>query len=137
VTRATRARRGGGGAGEHGSAACGVDGEITDLERRRGRDRALDGLGDVVELEVEQHLGPALDERAHDVQLLTVHAGGGLEMLRAAEQSAQQTAAQSGRNAPLVLGVTVLTSMDANALSEVGCESNVGGQVERLAALAV
>ena len=72
-----------------------------------------------------------------DVQMLTVHTGGGLEMMRAAEQSAQQTALQSGRNAPLVLGVTVLTSMDGNALSEIGCETNVGRQVERLATLAV
>lgn len=73
-----------------------------------------------------------------DVQMLTIHTGGGLEMMRAAEQSAQQTALQSGHNAPLVLGVTVLTSMDAGALTEVGCEtSNVGKQVERLATLAV
>jgi orotidine-5'-phosphate decarboxylase len=72
-----------------------------------------------------------------DVQMLTIHTGGGLEMMRAAEQSAQQTALQSGRNAPLVLGVTVLTSMDGNALSEIGCQPNVGAQVERLAALAV
>src|SRR5580658_561097 len=48
-----------------------------------------------------------------DVQMLTIHTSGALEMMRAAEQSAQQTALQSGRNAPLVLGVTVLTSMDA------------------------
>src|SRR4029077_16096895 len=41
-----------------------------------------------------------------DVQMLTIHTGGGLEMMRAAEESAQQTAQQSGRNAPLVLGVT-------------------------------
>ena len=72
-----------------------------------------------------------------DVQMLTVHTSGGLEMLRAAEHSAQQTASQSGRNAPLVLGVTVLTSMDRNALAEIGCESNVGQQVERLAGLAL
>jgi orotidine-5'-phosphate decarboxylase len=58
-------------------------------------------------------------------------------MMRAAEQSAQQTAVQSGRNAPLVLGVTVLTSSDSGTLSEIGCESNVGKQVERLASLAV
>jgi orotidine-5'-phosphate decarboxylase len=57
-------------------------------------------------------------------------------MMRAAEQSAQQTASQSGRNAPLVLGVTVLTSHDANTLAETGCEANVGKQVERLALLA-
>jgi orotidine-5'-phosphate decarboxylase len=71
------------------------------------------------------------------VQMLTVHTSGGLEMMRAAENSAQQTALQSGGNAPLVLGVTVLTSMDGNALNETGCGSNVGSQVERLAQLAV
>jgi orotidine-5'-phosphate decarboxylase len=72
-----------------------------------------------------------------DVQMLTIHTSGGLEMMRVAEQSAQQTALQSGRTAPLVLGVTVLTSMDGSALSEIGCQANVGSQVERLAALAV
>jgi orotidine-5'-phosphate decarboxylase len=72
-----------------------------------------------------------------DVQMLTIHTSGGSEMMRAAEHSAQQTASQSGRNAPLVLGVTVLTSMDSNALLEIGSRSNVGRQVEALAALAV
>jgi orotidine-5'-phosphate decarboxylase len=71
-----------------------------------------------------------------DVQMLTIHTGGGLEMMAAAEQSAQQTALQAGRNAPLVLGVTVLTSMDSNTLAEVGAQANVGHQVERLAELA-
>jgi orotidine-5'-phosphate decarboxylase len=72
-----------------------------------------------------------------DVQMLTVHTSGGLEMMRAAEQSAQETALRSGRNAPLLLGVTVLTSMDTAALTETGCEANVGKKVERLAGLAV
>lgn len=72
-----------------------------------------------------------------DVQMLTIHTGGGLEMMRAAEQSAQETAKHLGRAAPLVLGVTVLTSMDSNTLSEVGAQANVGHQVERLATLAV
>lgn len=72
-----------------------------------------------------------------DVQMLTIHTSGGLEMMRAAEESAQQTARQSGRNAPLILGVTVLTSLDSDSLSELGCEANVGRQVERLATLAV
>lgn len=72
-----------------------------------------------------------------DVQMLTIHTSGGLEMMRAAEDSAQKTALQSGRETPLVLGVTVLTSMDGNALAEIGCESNVGKQVERLAQLAM
>lgn len=72
-----------------------------------------------------------------DVQMLTIHTCGGGAMMRAAEESAQQTALQSGRNAPLVLGVTVLTSHDANTLSEIGCEANVAKQVNRLAQLAV
>lgn len=72
-----------------------------------------------------------------DVQMLTLHTSGGAEMMRAAEESAQKTALQSGRNAPLVLGVTVLTSHDASTLSETGCDANVGRQVNRLAELAV
>lgn len=72
-----------------------------------------------------------------DVQMLTVHASGGLEMLRAAEQAGQDTARQLGREAPLVLGVTVLTSLDSNELSEIGFQANAARQVERLAALAV
>jgi orotidine-5'-phosphate decarboxylase len=71
-----------------------------------------------------------------DVQMLTIHASGGLAMMQAAEESAQQTASQAGRNAPLVLGVTVLTSLDSQALAEIGMETNVGRQVERLAGLA-
>jgi orotidine-5'-phosphate decarboxylase len=71
-----------------------------------------------------------------DVQMLTVHCSGGPEMLRAAEASAQETAQRLGRPVPLVLGVTVLTSMDGAELSSVGLPPNPGKQVERLAALA-
>ncbi len=71
-----------------------------------------------------------------DVQMLTIHASGGSEMMRAAEQAAQQTAAQLGRPAPLVLGVTVLTSQDSTTLAELGGETDVVKQVERLALLA-
>ncbi len=72
-----------------------------------------------------------------DIQMLTIHTSGGLEMMRAAEDSAQQTAASCGRPAPLVLGVTVLTSMDQRTLAEIGVSSDVGRQVERLANLAM
>ncbi len=72
-----------------------------------------------------------------DVQMLTIHASGGAEMMRAAEQSAQATAQALGRPAPLVLGVTVLTSSDAGTLAEIGCEPNPEAQVARLARLAV
>src|SRR5436309_11420380 len=65
-----------------------------------------------------------------DVQMLTIHAGGGLEMMRAAEDSAQKSARQLGAAGPLVLGVTVLTSMESGTLNEIGVEPNVGRQVE-------
>lgn len=72
-----------------------------------------------------------------DVQMLTIHTSGGLEMMQAAEESAQKTADQAGLNAPLVLGVTVLTSSNSHTLAEIGCTPDVGSQVERLAGLAV
>src|SRR5688572_4750265 len=71
-----------------------------------------------------------------DVQMLTVHASGGLAMMQAAEESAQKTADQAGLNAPLVLGVTVLTSMESDDLAETGVANALGQQVERLAQLA-
>jgi len=71
-----------------------------------------------------------------DVQMLTIHASGGSAMMAAAEQAAQETARSLNRPAPLVLGVTVLTSMDANDLAEIGIHASPAEQVERLAALA-
>ena len=72
-----------------------------------------------------------------DVHMLTVHTSGGRAMMESAERSAQETATRTGRPAPLVLGVTVLTSLEGRDLAEVGMEANVARQVERLATLAI
>jgi orotidine-5'-phosphate decarboxylase len=72
-----------------------------------------------------------------DVQMLTIHTSGGSEMMRAAEKSAQDTAKLPGLQSPLVLGVTVLTSLDNAALGEIGFQPDTARQVERLANLAV
>lgn len=56
----------------------------------------------------------------HGVSLCTVHALGGLAMLRAAREAADRGAVAAGHVPPRVIGVTVLTSMDAAALREVG-----------------
>ena len=66
-----------------------------------------------------------------DVQMLTVHASGGTEMLRAA-----QAAADDAENTPLILGVTVLTSMNEADLTEIGIQKNPAQQVQHLATLA-
>jgi orotidine-5'-phosphate decarboxylase len=73
-----------------------------------------------------------------DVQMLTIHTSGGLEMMRAAEKSAQDTAKSLGVTAPLVLGVTVLTNFTDETLAETGCVgSNIGHQVYLRAHLAL
>ena len=70
------------------------------------------------------------------VQMTTVHASGGSGMLAAAENAAHEQAAMLRAEAPLVLGVTVLTSMDDDNLAELGITGNVQEQVLRLAKLA-
>jgi orotidine-5'-phosphate decarboxylase len=65
------------------------------------------------------------------VSMLTVHASGGGKMLRAAAEAAQS------RPDLLVLGVTVLTSMDDVELGKIGLRGGVLDQVLRLAALAL
>jgi orotidine-5'-phosphate decarboxylase len=72
-----------------------------------------------------------------DVQMLTLHTSGGAEMMRVAEKSAQDTAQAIGKQPPLVLGVTVLTSSTNATLAEIGCEADTEKQVVRLAQLAV
>jgi orotidine-5'-phosphate decarboxylase len=66
------------------------------------------------------------------VSMLTLHTAGGGKMLRAATD-----AARSANPALIVLGVTVLTSMDEEDLNEVGVRSRVADQVLQLATLAL
>lgn len=67
------------------------------------------------------------------VSLLTVHAAGGSEMLRRAADAAKQAGRE---NQTRVLGVTVLTSIDANGLNQLGINANPIESVTRLAVLA-
>jgi orotidine-5'-phosphate decarboxylase len=69
------------------------------------------------------------------VWMINVHASGGLEMMRAAGAAAAETAAAEGLPRPLVIAVTVLTSLDQVALARVGIDAKVLHQVGALAAL--
>ena len=68
--------------------------------------------------------------------ILNVHAGGGREMMRAAGERAREAAAAAGLPAPKVIAVTVLTSLDAAALGEVGLSGSPREAALRLALLA-
>jgi orotidine-5'-phosphate decarboxylase len=70
------------------------------------------------------------------VWMVNVHASGGTKMMQAAADAARTTAAREGHAAPLVIAVTVLTSMTAAALSEAGTKVSMADQVTRLAHLA-
>ena len=67
------------------------------------------------------------------VWMLNVHASGGVPMMQAAGRAAAETAAQTGRPRPLIIAVTVLTSMDAPTLASIGVNRPVLEQVVTLA----
>lgn len=100
--------------------------------------RELVSLGRRVFLDLKFHdipntVGAAVHEAALlGVSMLTVHAGGGGKMLRAAAESAQVVNPDL-----IVLGVTVLTSLNEPDLKTLGLRGGVNEQVLRLAALAL
>lgn len=65
------------------------------------------------------------------IGMLTLHTAGGREMMAVARQAQQQAKPEL-----LLLGVTVLTSMDKTALDEIGVSVGTEAQVSRLAKLA-
>lgn len=67
-----------------------------------------------------------------NISMLTVHAAGGTKMLKAAVDAASQSASR-----PLVLAVTVLTSLNDADLQEQGITDGVQAHVLRLAGLAL
>lgn len=72
----------------------------------------------------------------HGVRMMTIHASGGREMMAKAAEAAKAAAEAGQGPRPLLLGVTVLTSLKGDDLEEVGMGSDVASQVLRLAGLA-
>ena len=70
------------------------------------------------------------------VWMLNVHASGGVPMMQAAARAATDAAAREGRRRPLVIGVTVLTSMDDATLRATGVQRPLLEQVVTLARMA-
>lgn len=79
--------------------------------------------------------GAVLSAGAASPAMLTVHAGGGAAMMRAAAGAADRIADGGGAR-PRVLAVTVLTSFDESDAAAVGMAGRIGDIVRRAAALA-
>ena len=72
----------------------------------------------------------------HGARMMTIHASGGREMMARAAEAASEAALSGNRPKPILLGVTVLTSLKGADLEEIGMNMNVADQVLRLAGLA-
>lgn len=68
--------------------------------------------------------------------MITMHTLGGKQMLEAAQRGVNAAAEQRGEAAAVTLGITVLTSMDDQALEQIGIQRTPAEQVELLAKVA-
>jgi len=104
--------------------------------------RDLAGRGDRVFLDLKFHdipntvAGAVQSAVATGAWMVNVHASGGSAMMKAAAEAARKAAEGTGRARPLVIAVTVLTSMTDDGLVEVGVSRPMLEQVVHLARLA-
>ncbi len=90
-------------------------------------------------LDLKLHDIPRTIERAvrtagrHGVRMLTIHASGGRDMIRAAAEAAHEF----GENRPKIVAVTALTSLQQRDLAEIGIDRAMPDHVRALTELAV
>lgn len=103
--------------------------------------RELTSRGDRVFLDLKFHdipntvAGAIQSAVATGAWMVNVHASGGSAMMKAAAEAAAKASTAQSADRPLIIAVTVLTSMNDAALKEVGVERPMVDQVVHLAKL--
>jgi orotidine-5'-phosphate decarboxylase len=103
--------------------------------------RQIQDLGGEIFLDLKFHDIPntvakaAIEATRLGVKMFNVHASGSLEMMRMTVKEVKRVCRQQNLRKPIMLAVTVLTSLNQDDLQRVGVERKVADQVVRLALL--
>jgi orotidine-5'-phosphate decarboxylase len=103
--------------------------------------RLIHELGGEIFLDLKFHDIPTIVAKAAieatrlGVKMFNVHASGSLDMMRTTVTEVRRVCRQENRSRPIMLAVTVLTSLDQSDLKKLGVNGEVADQVVRLALL--
>ena len=103
--------------------------------------RLIQDLGGEIFLDLKFHDIPntvakaAIEATRLGVKMFNVHASGSLEMMVTTVKEVERVCRQEKHRRPIMLAVTVLTSLNQEDLKRVGVEHKVADQVVRLALL--
>ena len=103
--------------------------------------KLIQGMGGEVFLDLKFHDIPntvakaAIEATRLGVKMFNVHASGSLEMMHLTVREVSRVCRQEGLRRPIMLAVTVLTSLNKSDLQRVGVDGEVADQVIRLALL--
>ncbi len=107
---------------------------IVDEMRERGLNVFLDLKLHDIPFQIR---GAAYSASLSGADILSIHGLGGAQMIAEGRAGAEDAAEQRGGNRTKLVAISVLTSMDQEALASIGVESPVAEEVSRLASLAV
>lgn len=104
--------------------------------------KQIESLGVPIFLDLKFHdipntVAKAVSSATHlNVSILTIHTSGGSAMMRAAKEASLEVCNTLKKTPPLIVGVTILTSLDHDDLNAIGYKHHISDQVSKLAKLA-
>lgn len=108
--------------------------KVVDMVRQKGQKAFLD----LKFHDIPNTVAKAGEEATKlEVAMYNLHALGGFEMMKRTVEASRAVAKTLGTPRPIILAVTILTSMDEDSLKEVGVQGPILEEVGRLAALAM